>query len=151
MLLNIFIGLVIIGITVVIQAYGTNFWIKHLISKYYNKQTIAFDKNTVKILIFTAFFLLSLNLLQAIIWAFSYYLLPGITEIQNLEKSIYFSLVTFTTLGYGDITLGSNGRILAGLEAMNGILLLGWTTAMMFSLIQFMVKNIIKEKVLKNK
>ena len=51
----------------------------------------------------------------------------------------------FTTLGYGDITINSANRMLAGFEAMNGVLLLGWTTAMMFSLLQFAVKDLLKE------
>ena len=71
-----------------------------------------------------------------------YYLLPGITEFQTIEKAIYFSLVTFITMGYGDIIINSSNRILAGFEAMNGVLLLGWTTAMMFSLLQFTLKEI---------
>jgi voltage-gated potassium channel Kch len=64
-------------------------------------------------------------------------MLPGITEFDTIEKAIYFSLVTFTTLGYGDITISSANRILAGLEAINGILLIGWSTAYMFSVVQF--------------
>ena len=84
--------------------------------------------------------------MEAIIWGFAYYILPGITEFDTLEKAIYFSLVTFTTLGYGEITIHSTNRILAGLEAMNGVLLLGWTTAIMFSVLQFTVKDILKTK-----
>jgi hypothetical protein len=89
--------------------------------------------------------LLSLNFIEAIIWGFTYYLLPGITEFESIEKAIYFSLVTFTTLGYGDITINSANRMLAGFEAMNGALLLGWTTAMMFSLLQLIVKDLLKK------
>ena len=145
MLLNIFIGLVVIGITILIQAYGTKFWVNHLIKNYYNTPPVSFDKRTVRLLIFTALFLLSLNFLEAIIWGFTYYLLPGITEFEDLEKAIYFSLVTFTTLGYGEITISSSNRILSGFEAMNGVLLLGWTTAMMFSVLQFVMKNTFKQ------
>ncbi|MFK5983072.1 MAG: potassium channel family protein [Flavobacteriaceae bacterium] len=141
MLFNISIGVLIIGITIIIQAYGTRFWLKH-ISKSSQKKSLAnFDKNAVKLLIATALFLLSLNFIEAIVWGFTYYLLPGITEFQTLEKAIYFSMVTFTTLGYGEITISSSNRILAGFEAMSGVLLLGWTTAMIFSVIQFIVKN----------
>ena len=48
----------------------------------------------------------------------------------------YFSFVTMTTLGYGDITLNSDWRILSGLEAIDGILLIGWTTAFLFAVLQ---------------
>jgi hypothetical protein len=146
MILNIFIGLVVIGITIVIQGFGSKFWIHYLINNYTNKPLIGFDRRTVKLLVYTALFLLTLNFIEAIIWGFTYYLLPGITEFETLEKAIYFSLVTFTTLGYGEITISSSSRILSGFEAMNGVLLLGWTTAMMFSVLQFVMKGTLKVK-----
>ncbi len=146
MILNIFIGLVVIGITIVIQGLGTKFWVHHLKNNYINRPIVGFDHRTVRLLVYSAIFLLSLNFLQAIIWGFTYYLLPGITELETLEKAIYFSLVTFTTLGYGEITIGSTYRILSGFEAMNGVVLLGWTTAMMFSVLQFVMKATLKIK-----
>lgn len=141
MILNILIGLIIIGITIIIQGYGTKFWIHYLKNNYVDKPLVGFDHRTVKLLVYSALFLLSLNFLEAIIWGFTYYLLPGITEFETIEKAIYFSLVTFTTLGYGEITISSTNRILAGFEAMNGVLLLGWTTAMMFSVLQFVMNS----------
>ena len=146
MLLNILIGIIIIGVTIVIHGYGTGFWVQYLIKKYYQTPLVSFDKRTVKMLVYTALFLLSLNFLEAVIWGFTYYLLPSITEFENLEKAIYFSLVTFTTLGYGEITISSANRILSGFEAMNGVLLLGWTTAVIFSVLQFIMKNTIEDK-----
>jgi voltage-gated potassium channel len=146
MILNIFIGLVVIGITIIIQGFGSKFWIHHLMNNYTNKPLIGFDRRTVRLLVYTALFLLTLNFIEAIIWGFTYYLLPGITEFETLEKAIYFSLVTFTTLGYGEITISSSSRILSGFEAMNGVLLLGWTTAMMFSVLQFVMKETLKVK-----
>ena len=146
MILNIIIGLFIIGITIVIQAYGTKFWLQHLEKNYIKNPLVSFNNKTVRLLVYTALFLLSLNFLEAIIWGFTYYLLPGITEFEDLEKAIYFSLVTFTTLGYGEITISSTNRILSGFEAMNGVLLLGWTTAMMFSVLQFVMKSTLKDK-----
>tara|TARA_R100001369_G_scaffold83857_1_gene116409 strand:- start:1016 stop:1375 length:360 start_codon:yes stop_codon:yes gene_type:complete len=115
-------------------------------NNYTNKPLIGFDRRTVRLLVYTALFLLTLNFIEAIIWGFTYYLLPGITEFETLEKAIYFSLVTFTTLGYGEITISSSSRILSGFEAMNGVLLLGWTTAMMFAVLQFVMKGTLKVK-----
>lgn len=141
MLTNIIIGLIVIGITVTIQGFGTNFWLNHLFTNYYQLPKSTFKKKLTKILIFTAFFLLLLHFLQTGIWAFTFYFLPGITEFETLEKAMYFSLVTFTTLGYGDITISSTNRILAGFEAINGILLIGWSTAFMFSVVQYIWKQ----------
>ena len=145
LLMNLFLGLIIIGITVSIQGFGTSFWMKYISRKYFSLSHGQLERKTVKLLIATASFLLLLNFSQAIIWGFMYYLLPGITEFESLEKAIYFSLVTFTTLGYGEITISSSNRILAGFEAMNGILLLGWSTTMMFSVMQFIWKNSLKK------
>jgi voltage-gated potassium channel Kch len=43
---------------------------------------------------------------------------------------MYFSIVTFTTLGYGDVLVAEQWRILAATEAANGIIMFGWTTAL---------------------
>ena len=140
MLLNVLLGLLIIGFTVVIQAIGTNYWLKLFISAQKRLSTDEFKKRTVRILILTSSFLISLHLVQASIWALLYLLLPGVTEFQTFEKAVYFSLVTFTTLGYGEITIESGNRILAGLEAVNGIILIGWSTAFMFFVYQEILK-----------
>ena len=132
MLLNVLLGLFIIGLTVVIQAQGTNYWMQKFLSVQNRLSEEQFKKRRVRILIATSAFLISLHLIQASIWALVYLLLPGVTEFQTFEKAVYFSLVTFTTLGYGEITIDSMNRILAGLEAINGIILIGWSTAFMF-------------------
>ena len=140
MLLNVLLGLFIIGITVVIQAQGTNFWLHKFMAVQERLSKGQFNKRTVRILTFTSSFLIFLHLIQASIWALVYLLLPGINDFENFEKAFYFSLVTFTTLGYGDITIGSEHRILAGLESINGIMLIGWSTAFMFFVYQEIVK-----------
>ena len=98
MLLNILLGLFIIGLTVVIQAHGTNYWLQKFISVQKRLSEDQFKKRTVRILISTSVFLISLHILQAGLWALLYISVPGITEFQSFEKAVYFSLVTFTTL-----------------------------------------------------
>ena len=80
--------------------------------------------------------LLVLHLTEALIWAVVYLILPDTPNISTFEEAVYFSLVTFTTLGYGDITLGPEWRLLSGAEAVNGILLAGWSTALLFTVVQ---------------
>ena len=62
------------------------------------------------------------------IWAIAYRLL-GVFD--TMEASIYFSLVSFTTLGYGDILLTHQWRILGGMAAANGLLNFGLVTALL--------------------
>jgi len=56
--------------------------------------------------------------------------------IEQLETALYFSMVTFTTLGYGDVTMSPDWRLLASFEAANGIIMFGWTTALIAAVIQ---------------
>lgn len=64
--------------------------------------------------------------LESALWA-GFYVIVG--ALPTFSEAVYFSLVTFTTLGYGDVTLGEEWRMLAALEAANGIMMFGWTTA----------------------
>jgi hypothetical protein len=74
----------------------------------------------------TVFTMLFAAYVEANIWALFYWMEGAIA---TFEDAIYFSLVTFTTLGYGDITLAPNWRVAGAVEAANGIILFGWTTA----------------------
>jgi hypothetical protein len=62
------------------------------------------------------------------IWAIAFWLLQ---IFKNIEASVYFSLVAFTTLGFGDILLPVEWRLLGGLAAANGLLIFGLLTAML--------------------
>jgi hypothetical protein len=66
------------------------------------------------------------SIIEVILWAFTYLQLGA---IEGFENAVYFSMVTFTTLGYGDIVLHEGWRLLASFEAINGIIMGGWTTA----------------------
>ncbi len=54
----------------------------------------------------------------------------------TLEASVYFSLVAFTTLGFGDVLLPSEWRLLSGMAAANGLLLMGLLTAMLVEVLR---------------
>jgi hypothetical protein len=77
---------------------------------------------------------LVLVLLHSIeIWLYAaLYLALGV--IEGLEPALYFSTVSFTSLGFGDIVLGPDWRLLSAIEGANGLILFGWTTAFLFSL-----------------
>ena len=62
------------------------------------------------------------------IWAIAFHLL-GI--FISFEASVYFALVAFTTLGFGDLLLPTEWRLLGGFAAANGLLLFGLLTAIL--------------------
>ena len=73
------------------------------------------------------------SLVEVFLWAATYL---ALNAIQGFERALYYSMVTFTTLGYGDIVLHERWRLLASFEAANGIIMFGWTTAIIMSAIR---------------
>jgi len=67
------------------------------------------------------------------IWAFAFWALGVFV---TLEASVYFSLVAFTTLGFGDILLPQQWRLLAGMIAANGLLNIGLFTAILVEVLR---------------
>ncbi|MCP9803196.1 hypothetical protein KBY75_06395 [Cyanobium sp. T1G-Tous] len=74
--------------------------------------------------------------LEIILWAWVY---RHVGAIHGLEASLYFSGITFTTVGYGDITLAKCWQLLSMGEAVNGVLMAGWSTAQLIFLVQRMM------------
>jgi hypothetical protein len=140
------IGSALIAVTVVIHAVGTTAWVRHLTGKYTSK-TFRDGRRATIVLVNTALIAFALHTLEIVIWAGAYLLFEPVNELASFEEAVYFSFVTFTTLGYGDITLSEGWRLLSGIEALNGILLVGWTTAMIFAVVQ----NVWREVAAENK
>jgi hypothetical protein len=71
-----------------------------------------------------------LHLTQILVWA-AYY--TGSKAMPDLTTAAYFSAVTYTTTGYGDLVLPVNSRTVGGVEALTGILMCGLSTGMFFA------------------
>ncbi len=56
-------------------------------------------------------------------------------ELPNVDTALYFSLATYTTIGFGDVVVGPGWRVLAGIEGLTGILLVAWSTAFVFAVV----------------
>jgi hypothetical protein len=78
------------------------------------------------------------NFLQMAVWAGLFMLLD---EFDSFATALYYSGVNFTTLGYGDIVLSPQWRLLGPLEAANGILMFGVSTAAMTSAVMDIITN----------
>ena len=136
MLKLLLIAVILVAATVVIHAVGTSYWMRHLTRYYADADGHFKPRRALPAVIWTAVVLMMLHVVEVVLWATAYRLLPG-NDLDSFEKATYFSMVTFTTLGYGDITLADHQwRLLSGIEALNGILLVGWTTAFLFLVVQ---------------
>jgi voltage-gated potassium channel len=76
--------------------------------------------------------LLLLHLAEAVVWAL-FLVLAG--TLPDLETAVYYSLTSYTTVGYGDVTLPERWRLLGPIEAAVGILMLGWSTGVLVAVI----------------
>jgi hypothetical protein len=56
--------------------------------------------------------------------------------LPTFEEALYFSTVTYTTVGYGDIVLDKDWRLLGAFESALGMIIIGWTTALVFIAVQ---------------
>jgi hypothetical protein len=78
--------------------------------------------------------------LEILLYGVGYYLLAtyfgegsmGEPGRLPFARCLYFSAETYTSLGYGDVVPHQDLRLLAGMEALNGLLLIGWTTSFTF-------------------
>jgi len=130
------IGAFLIAITVIIHGVGTTFLVRYLAQRFLDARGHWGSRYAMSALITAAIVLVMLHVLEIIVWAGVYKALVPAGELADLESAVYFSFVTFTTLGYGDITLSEGWRLLSGIQALNGILLVGWSTALMFAVVQ---------------
>jgi len=73
------------------------------------------------------------GLLETVLWAFVYL---GMGVMDGFRHALYFSIVTYTTLGYGDVTPGEGWELLAAFSAINGIIMFGWSTAVVIAAVQ---------------
>jgi hypothetical protein len=130
---NLAIGTVIVVINAVIQAeMFTAFGNRLERVVLYLRHRLRRFANTAEIVVAVLFVLL-VHTIQVWIWAFAFHWLGALPD---LEPALYFAMVTFTTVGYGDIVLSPEWRLLGGVAAANGFLSFGWSTAYMVELVR---------------
>ena len=136
------IGAALMALTVAIHAFGTVALVEALLRRQADDISRSRWRAILQALIGAILWLLMLHLLEIVIWASAFLVLELADDLRTLEEAIYFSFVTYTTLGYGDITLSGPWRIMSGIEALNGVLLAGWSTALLFAIVQRLLQLI---------
>jgi len=87
----------------------------------------------IGVMIPTVAVLMLAHALEVIVWSLAYSVVDAAPQSANL---VYFAFVNYTTLGYGDIVPVERWRLLGPMTAMNGVLLFGWSTAVIFEVLR---------------
>jgi hypothetical protein len=81
--------------------------------------------SNLRLFIRVAVWIVILHLVEILVWAALY---VWNTAMPDMATAVYFSAVTYTTTGYGDVVLPPRWRLDGGVEALTGILMCGWST-----------------------
>jgi len=73
------------------------------------------------------------HLIEASLFAVFYYFVDA---FKDWNTSFYFSLVSYATVGYGDVTLPEHWRLIGGVEGLVGALMVGWSVAVLVAVLQ---------------
>lgn len=87
---------------------------------------------TFWLLVRVVYGLLLLHLLQITVWA-AFYQLDGC--FPDFATSFYYSATSYSTVGYGDVVLAHDWRILGAVEAVTGVIMFGWSTGVLFTIV----------------
>jgi Ion channel len=126
MLANLGLGTVLISITVITHTFGLIALSRIMVQIVHWARLHRHGLGKTLAMVATVFGLFMIHTVEVWTWAGAYLVLHAVS---NFPDALYFSTVTFSTVGYGDITLSTQWRLFASLEGVSGFLLIGWSTA----------------------
>lgn len=103
--------------------------------EYFERTTAKSRYSMLLILLFSVIMLLHVT--ETGMWAVFYY---SRTLFDDFETALYFSMTSYTTIGYGDVLLPQRWRLLGAIEGISGVLLCGVSTAFIFAVVNGMIQ-----------
>ena len=91
----------------------------------------------IAVMIATVTVLMIAHLAEVLVWSLTYAIFGVAPEGSDI---VYFAFVNYTTLGYGDVTPVMHWHLLGPMTAMNGVLLFGWSTAVIFEVLRMTLR-----------
>lgn len=132
MLVKLLIAFGLMALCVAIHAMGLTAAFRWLRRSSARAQTF---RGSTGVLIAVAGCTILVHLVEITVWALFYFWNEGMPD---MHSAWYFSAVTYTTVGYGDLVLPKEWRLVGGVEALTGILMCGWSTAFFFAVVSRM-------------
>lgn len=132
MLNQIVMGAGLLGASVIVQAVFMLVGLRALERLRTHEREFEHHHATLIIVLFVLYMFLAV-IIDVWLWA-AVYVITG--AIPSIEEALYFSTASFTTVGYGDIVLSHEWRLLGSFEGADGMIIFGWTTALVIAAIQ---------------
>ena len=142
MLSELLIAFAIVAICVVIHAGGIALFAQFLTSRFPPENLTTVSRQALVLIVVFAV-VISLHLIETGIWAVFYFwnnLFP------DYETALYFSLGSYSTIGYGDVVLSQRWRLLGGIEGISGVLLCGLSGAFIFAVVNVLYQTRMQQR-----
>jgi hypothetical protein len=130
MLYRLLQGALLLALTVTIHGFVLSALLSGL-QRYLNGAPLRFPAYSWLLVRIAAVTVVA-HLVEIALWA-AFFAWKG--ALPDLEVSLYFSAVTYATIGYGDVVLPEGWRLLAAMEGLTGILMCGWSAAFFFAVV----------------
>lgn len=135
MMIPLLISAVMVVVTVIVHGYGIALLGRLLQSELREERVMHLPDLSLRALGFTVLIVVALFGLHGLeIWLYAFLYL-SIGAIHTLEIAVYYSTISYAGIGYSDHYILAPWRLLAGIEGINGLLLLGWSTAFFVTMI----------------
>ena len=132
MLGKLLIVALLLAACVLIHGVGTHA-MQGLMRKRVAARQGASTSHPLLLLVVLFLFIFALHAIEMSVWAVAFWLVEA---LPTFGEAVYFSISSYTTVGYGDVVLDPEWRTLGASEAAVGVLLFGWSTALLFAVIQ---------------
>jgi len=143
MLTEIATAVLIVSVCLVVHMAGILLMAEWLLSRREDLDRTASRRHFALLMVMLFAGIMFLHLIQTSLWAVFYY---GQNLFSDFETSLYFSMVSFTTIGYGDVLLPRKWRLLGVIEGISGVLLCGVSTAFIFAVINAMFQIRLRQR-----
>ena len=137
------IAAAIVAVSLIIHLAGILLMAESLLRRRDELEQSVSKRHFVLLMIALFIGILLLHMIQTSLWAVFYYTQELFSDF---ETSLYFSMVSFTTIGYGDVLLPRNWRLLGVIEGFSGVLLCGVSTAFIFAVVNAMFQFRLRQK-----
>ena len=135
---NLIIGLLLMAACVVAQCVVASFLLEALVRLEQRELVKATAFGASWLLVTVMLIMMAGNILQMALWA-GVFLARG--EFATFAAAFYHSVVNFATLGYGDVVMSEESRLLGALEAANGVLMFGLSTSVLFVVLNALMRQ----------